>query len=145
MDDHNIIRAARAWIGTPYVHQASCRGAGADCLGLVRGVWRQVVGAEPERLPAYTADWSEVDGQERLLAAAMAHFEQIKTAPQNGDVLVFRMRDKGVAKHMGILVRENGSDRLIHAYSGRGVVEVPLGAAWRRRIAGVFRFPERNS
>ena len=33
-----IVRAARGWIGTPYVHQASVRGAGCDCLGLLRGV-----------------------------------------------------------------------------------------------------------
>ncbi|MBB5516543.1 NlpC/P60 family putative phage cell wall peptidase [Rubricella aquisinus] len=145
MDEHDIIRSARRWIGTPYVHQASCRGAGADCLGLIRGIWREVIGAEPEPLPAYTADWSEVDRKERLLRAAMAHFQPIDGQPHNADVLVFRMRDKGVAKHMGLFVQEGGSERLIHAYSGHGVVEVPLGAAWRRRIAGVFRFPERIS
>ena len=32
-----IVAAARTWIGTPYEHQASCRGAGTDCLGLLRG------------------------------------------------------------------------------------------------------------
>lgn len=32
-----IIDAARDWIGTPYVHQASAKGAGCDCLGLLRG------------------------------------------------------------------------------------------------------------
>jgi NlpC/P60 family putative phage cell wall peptidase len=31
---------ARAWIGTPDRHQASLKGMGCDCLGLVRGVWR---------------------------------------------------------------------------------------------------------
>ena len=43
-----IVRAARSWIGTPYRHQASLKGVGCDCLGLLRGVWREVVGAEPE-------------------------------------------------------------------------------------------------
>ena len=38
--------AARAWLGTPYRHQASVKGVGADCLGLVRGLWREVAGAE---------------------------------------------------------------------------------------------------
>lgn len=32
------VLVARTWIGTPYVHQGSAQGAGADCLGLVRGV-----------------------------------------------------------------------------------------------------------
>ena len=33
-----VIAAARGWIGTPYLHQASLKGVGTDCLGLVRGV-----------------------------------------------------------------------------------------------------------
>ena len=40
------VEIARAWIGTPYVHQGSACRAGADCLGLVRGVWRGLYGAE---------------------------------------------------------------------------------------------------
>jgi hypothetical protein len=39
-----IIAAARSWLGTPYAHQASLKGVGCDCLGLVRGVWREVQG-----------------------------------------------------------------------------------------------------
>ena len=35
-----IVAEARAWIGTRYRHQASVKGVGCDCLGLVRGVWR---------------------------------------------------------------------------------------------------------
>ena len=35
-----IVAEARGWIGTPYRHQASLKGVGADCIGLVRGVWR---------------------------------------------------------------------------------------------------------
>jgi len=42
------VREARRWIGTPYVHQACCRGAGTDCLGLIRGVWVALYGREPE-------------------------------------------------------------------------------------------------
>ena len=41
-----IVEAARHWLGTPYHHQASLRGVGCDCLGLVRGVWRDLLGEE---------------------------------------------------------------------------------------------------
>ena len=58
-----IVAAARGWIGTPYVHQASVKGAGTDCLGLVRGIWRELYGPEPEALPAYTPDWGEAGAQ----------------------------------------------------------------------------------
>ena len=95
------VAIARAWIGTPYVHQGSARGAGADCLGLVRGIWRAVIGAEPEAMPAYTQDWAEPSGQEVLLAAALRWLLP-QPAAAAGDVLLFRMRDGSIAKHLGI-------------------------------------------
>ncbi|WP_390915080.1 NlpC/P60 family protein [Pseudosulfitobacter sp. SM2401] len=137
-----VITAARGWIGTPYVHQASVRGAGSDCLGLLRGVWREVLGAEPETPPAYTMDWSEPQGEERLWAAALRHLKPKETdAEHGGDLLLFRMRSTGVAKHLGIAAETGASSTFIHAYSGHGVVESPLSAPWRRRIVARFEFP----
>ena len=141
-----IVARARGWIGTPYRHQASCRGAGTDCLGLLRGVWREVLGPEPEPVPSYTPDWSEPSRSEDMLAAAGRNLVPVDAAgAQPGDVLVLRMREGGVAKHVGFLARSAlGHATLIHAYSGHGVVESALTPAWARRIAGVFRFPERG-
>jgi len=48
-----VIEAARGWLGTPYRHQASVKGVGSDCLGLVRGVWREVMGEEPDTTPPW--------------------------------------------------------------------------------------------
>lgn len=141
-----IVARARAWIGTPYRHQSSCRGAGTDCLGLLRGLWREMVGPEPETVPAYTADWSEAGGTEDLLAAAGRHLVPVvDRAAVPGDVLVLRMREGGVAKHIGILAcSPRDEPTLIHAYSGHGVVESPLTPAWARRVAGIYRFPGRT-
>lgn len=140
-----IVACARAWIGTPYRHQAATRGAGADCLGLVRGVWREVYGSEPELVPAYSKDWSEPQGEERLWAAAGRHLLARSGPPIAGDVILFRMRSRSVAKHLGILVQggpESGPEpRFVHAYAGHGVVESPLSAPWRRRIVAAFEFP----
>lgn len=133
-----IIAAARGWIGTDYVHQQAVRGAGCDCLGLVRGVWREVCGAEPERVPAYTPDWSEVPGEERLWRAAQRWMtEVVPGAARPGDVLLFRMRSGSVAKHLGIM---SGPAAFIHAYSGHGVVESALTLPWRRRVVAAFVF-----
>ena len=82
-----IVARARAWIGTPYRHQASCRGAGTDCLGLLRGLWREVLGPEPEAVPSYTPDWSEPSAAEDLLAAAGRHLVAVEPAEARpGDV-----------------------------------------------------------
>ncbi|MDA7963424.1 NlpC/P60 family protein [Ruegeria sp.] len=138
----DIVDETRRWLGTPYIHQASARGAGADCLGLLRGVWRALVGHEPEAVPAYSMDWSEPQGDERMWAAARRHLVEKPTEDLNtGDVLLFRMRDAGVAKHLGIISEINTLPRFIHAYSGHGVVENALSEPWRRRIVACFEFP----
>lgn len=138
----DVARQARLWRGTPYRHQASARGFGCDCLGLVRGVWRELLGAEPETPPPYTMDWSEPQGDEVLWRAGRRHLRQKprdEEAP--GDVLLFRMRDASVAKHLGIQGRIGAQASFLHAYSGHGVIESALGAAWRRRIVARFTFP----
>lgn len=137
-----IVAIARSWIGTPYVHQASCRGAGTDCLGLIRGVWRELYGDEPGPMPAYTPDWSEASGREALLEGAARYLQPVALDQRGvGDVLVFRMRRRSVAKHLGIQAETAGFATVLHAYSGHNVCESPLVTDWSERIAGVFRFP----
>lgn len=139
-----IIAEARTWLGTPYHHQASVPGAGADCLGLVRGIWRAVIGPEPEVAPAYTADWAEATGEERLMMAALRHMTQVpRLQAEPGDMLLFRMLERGPAKHAAILV--DGGVRggtVVHAYSGHAVCETRLTEAWTRRLVAAFRFPD---
>jgi NlpC/P60 family putative phage cell wall peptidase len=121
------------------MHQASLKGVGCDCLGLLRGVWRPLHDMEPEPLPAYAADWAEANGEERLAAAARRHLIEIdssEAAP--GDVLLFRWRPHLPAKHAAIV---SGDDRMIHAYDGAAVAEVYFAPFWRRRVACAFRFP----
>ena len=65
-----IVAIARGWLGTPYHHGASLKGAGTDCLGLVRGIWRELHGGEPEPVEPYSGDWAEATGREAMLAAA---------------------------------------------------------------------------
>lgn len=141
-DPEEVVRRARGWIGTPYRHQASVRGAGADCLGLLRGLWREMIGPEPEAMPGYTPDWAEASGREVLLEAGQRWLIRRNGAEiMPGDVILFRMRDGGIAKHLGIAAGPTEEPRFIHAYSGHGVVESPLSEPWRRRIAARFAFP----
>ena len=138
----DIVAEARAWIGTPYRHQSSCKGGGSDCLGLIRGLWRALYGGEPEAAPAYSMDWSEPQGEERLWRVAERHLTA-KPLDQEapGDVILFRMRAGAVAKHLGVVTDIGPQARFVHAYSGHGVVESPLSGPWRRRIVGRFEFP----
>lgn len=138
-----VVAEARGWIGTPYLHQASVKGAGADCLGLLRGVWRALLGAEPEPVPPYTDDWAEPSRDEVLLSAAERWLMPKALADMAaGDVLLFRLREGCIAKHLGIQSKVGSSAAFIHAYTTHGVVESPLSHPWQRRIAARFSFPD---
>ena len=71
-------------------------------------------------------------------AARAVMLERPPTEFAPGALILFRMRTGAVAKHCGIVT---SSDRFIHAYERSGVVEAPLDASWRRRIAFAFLFP----
>ncbi len=134
-----IVGEALSWVGTPYRHQASRRGVGCDCLGLLRGVWRNVFGCEAEDPGVYSADWAECTVEDRLLAAARRHcLERAHSETEPGDMVIFRWRPHLPAKHVGIMT---AADAFVHAYEGSAVVVSPLVPQWRRRIAGVFAFP----
>jgi NlpC/P60 family putative phage cell wall peptidase len=55
-----------------------------------------------------------------------------------GDVLLFRWRPDCAAKHAGVLA---GPQHFIHAYEQSAVTRSALVPSWRRRVAGVYRFP----
>ena len=134
-----IVAEARRWIGTPYHHQASLQGVGCDCLGLVRGVWRGCVGAEPEAPGPYSPDWAEALRVESLALAAGRHLSPValdKWRP--GDVLLFRWRAHVPAKHLAIAASRS---TMIHAHDGACVAEVAVTDWWLRHLAFVFAFP----
>lgn len=131
---------SRKWIGTPYRHQASRIGAGCDCLGLVRGVWRGLYGDEPQALPPYEVHAEA--GDDRLRQALGRWLFEIPCAEAApGDVLLFRWKTGTVARHCGV---QSEGGRLIHAYWQRAVCETTLTPWWRRRISAAYSFPERD-
>jgi NlpC/P60 family putative phage cell wall peptidase len=138
-----VVALAEGWIGTPYRHQGATKGVGCDCIGLIRGIWRELYGEEPETVSAYAPDWAERSGEDRLADAAARLFGPAVplTEAEQGDVLLFRWRPDCPAKHAGVLV---GPQHFIHAYEQSAVTRSALVPSWRRRVAGVHRFPTRT-
>lgn len=135
-----VVAEARRWIGTPYVDQQTVRGAGCDCLGLVRGVWRAVVGPEPTEVPPYTRDWGETGPVEVMMAGALEWMVQVPLPEAGaGAVVLFRMRSGAIAKHCGILT---GEGTMVHARERLGVIEEPYTETWQRRAVAAFQFPQ---
>ncbi|WP_321449603.1 NlpC/P60 family protein [uncultured Cohaesibacter sp.] len=133
-----IISEALSWIGTPYRHQASCKHAGCDCLGLIRGVYA-AFWPEPEQPSAYNPNWAEANSEETLANAAKKYLLPVALdarAPSN--ILLFRYKRGFPAKHAGIQIDET---HFLHAQDGAGVQLVSLSAWWMRHISHVFAFP----
>ena len=140
-DPQQVVAVARSWIGTPYRHQASSRGSGGGLSGpAARRVARSRAVRSRWRCPAYTPDWAEPAGREVLLDAApsagcLPHEGELA----RGDVILFRMRDGGVAKHLGICSDTGERVSFIHAYSrawrGRKPALRAHGCAGSRRFS----------
>ena len=138
-DRDDVVAIARTWMGTPYHHQASRKGVGADCLGLVRGVFVELYGHDAECPPHYSRDWAEASGVETMLEGARRHLVEIATdKAAAGDVVVFRWRPSLPVKHAAIL---SAPDRMIHAAEHCLAAEVSYAGWWRRHLAAAFSFP----
>ena len=136
----DVVEIARSWIGTPYHHQASVKGVGCDCVGLVRGVWRELIGPEPEAAPSYSRDWGDANGEETLLAYFRRHLIERPLAEAGaGHVVTLRWKPRLVAKHCMILT---GAETAIHAVNNSPVAEIHLSDWWTCRFAAAFAFPE---
>lgn len=143
MDPHAVIAEARTWLGTPFHHQASLKGVGCDCAGLIRGV-----GHACGILPGYRERWrrhgnyGRLPNPRRMEAALRAFMREVpKEQMRLADVLWMQWR-RDLPMHLGIVAERDGRQTLIHALSDIGrVVEHGLTVEWRARIHSVWRYP----
>lgn len=140
-----IVAEARAWLDTPWQHQARARGEGVDCAGLVIGVARALALVPPDMdVSAYTRapDGSmldECDRWMRRIAPAEA---------QPGDVLVLRFGGaSSPPQHMAVVADyRHGGLSIVHAVDHPDrprarVVEQRLDRATRARVAAAYALP----
>jgi len=133
-----VVQAARAWIGTPFHHQARLCGVGVDCDGLVIGVSRELGLVAPDfDVPAY----SRTPDGTSLMAHCCAHMTRIYTPMRAGDVVVLDFAS--YPHHMGIVCDyRHGGLSMIHASSTRGrVEETRLMYHARMRFVAAFALP----
>jgi cell wall-associated NlpC family hydrolase len=130
MTADDIIAAARAELGTPFVHQGRIPGKALDCAGLAVVVarhWHTVV--EPRaygRSPLLgLLDWW-VNEQDFIFPAVRA---------EAGCLLLMRFGKE--PQHLAICA----GDSIIHSYSTVGrVVEHRYSDVWRARTVKAYRF-----
>lgn len=128
-----MVAAARACLGTPFHHQGRKPGVGLDCIGLIIMALQAAGWPVNDRL-----DYApRPDGCS--LRQALKDHGAVEVAPfAAGDVLLFRYDHQ--PQHVALAT---GADTMIHAFAPAGrVVETSLGAYWRRRLLGAYRFVE---
>jgi NlpC/P60 family putative phage cell wall peptidase len=135
-----VLRITRTWLGTPYHHQASLKGIGTDCVGLVRGVYRELYGVEAPHLINYSVDWGDANGNEQMVEAANKFLEPVPLDQLDaGVVALMRWKEARVAKHCMILT---GKRTAIHAYNRAPVTEIDLNDWWLNKLVYAYVFPQ---
>lgn len=149
MDREAIVAEARSWVDppTPFHHQASVKGVGCDCIGLLAGVGRalQIEGAA-DFARAMLDEFAGygMDPNPALLRRGCGQY-LVPIARKDvrlGDVLLFTMpKAKGEPKHFGIVSRLDPM-YMVHSWAGgaKRVVENRVDAMWERRILACYRF-----
>ena len=132
-----IVAEARTWVGTPFQHAQSCKGHGADCVGLCIGVFKALGCVAADWYPApYSQQWHVHKNEELLVDTVAAFgFREIPLEQRRpGDLLFFKFGR--VCSHVGLYV---GNNEMIHAYFNlHRAVRQPLtgdmGARMRRAM-----------
>ena len=134
-----IVSSARSWLGTPWRHQASVRGLGCDCAGLIRGVGNELGLMDCREGAPGTEEFAGYGRQpepRRMLRALDRFMVRRRGEPHPGDVLLMRFdRDP---QHLAILTDEG---TIVHALSTIGrVVEHRLSSDWRARVVAIWSY-----
>jgi NlpC/P60 family len=133
----DIVREARACLGTPWRHQGRVPGpkGGLDCAGLL------VYVAHALGLSAfdYTGYSRYPDGR-RLRAILDAHLDRITLAElREGDILL--MTEVRWPCHVAIVTTVEPRWLILHSVAKyRKVVEHTLDTTWEAKIRGAYRF-----
>jgi NlpC/P60 family putative phage cell wall peptidase len=142
---HDIVTHARAWVGTPFHHQARLKGKGCDCLGLVVGVVYELALKDKDgvQLAAYDeVTYSREPDGAYLTAKLTGLLEEILIEDARaGDLALFKVREN--PQHLAILSDYEGGLGMIHCFApARKVVEHRLDDEWKLRLLKVFRWQQ---
>ena len=142
MTRNEIIAEAREWEGTRWEHQKAMKGVACDCIGLIRGVYKELTGLEMPDVIDYPQTAFFYCRDERLYPELQKYLPEITVAEaQPGDILTFGMRTHFPDHHLGILL---DGGLFIHACGDAGIqktIITSFDALWQARARHAFTFP----
>lgn len=128
-----------AWVGTPYRHQCRIKQVGADCIGLVAGVFSEIgVPYNAKDFPKYPKDYHFHNSKEVLSVEIpkRVNVEQIteRTTFMDGDILLYKFGK--ISSHAGVYC--NGY--VFQSVSRHSVAKIRVqDRLWYPRLTFVFR------
>lgn len=142
----DVVRQARSWLYTPYMHQQSLPGIGVDCVGLILGVGRQL-----DLLSIAPTDWAPFAAYTRRpnparMRRAMRRFLIEDPTPRHvippaGSIGWFGWRSD-LPMHLAIVAEFEGRPSMIHAFgTARRCVENSLDEVWLSRVDSWWQYP----
>jgi cell wall-associated NlpC family hydrolase len=139
-----IIAEAREWIGDPkagrahtvWIHQASCKNVGADCIGYIAGVAANCGSAEGKHFLAGPRDYGRHPDPDFMFATCEQLMDRIAiTSATIADVMIFNC-----GKHPMHFAFPAPNGRMLHAWlMARRVCEHTFDETWRRQIVRAYR------
>lgn len=136
----DAVAEARSWLGTPFKHQASLKGVGCDCIGLIRGVGTALGLVDYDE----KSDKAKPFLNYRLMPDSKKMRQGLRTFLVPIDVIdakpgdIFFMAWTKEPQHVAF-ISDHG---IIHSYSAIGkVVEHGLDRDWKQRVIDAYRYP----
>lgn len=137
-----VVQEARTWINTPYGHQKAMKGRAADCIGVVRGVGRDLEIMDFDEHDPEHRKWLAYPMTPRpsfLVAALNTFFVRVREGIQRGDIVLFAIPRMDMPSHLGI-ISDVTKGTVIHALRQTGYTrETRFGA--NLTPSGVWRYP----
>lgn len=134
-----LLRAAKAWVGTPWCDNSGVRGRGACCHKLAAAIYSDAgwLHLNPPDGVATAARWANRSPiLDWLRDDGFEYFEELQPTQdlRPGDLMLIKVGH--VAHHLALLLPGN---QAVHVTHQHGVQIVPILPVWRRLLAHVFR------
>jgi NlpC/P60 family putative phage cell wall peptidase len=136
-----IVSEAKKWLGTPYHSGANIKGVGVDCGWLLIKVYENAGILPPGECDPgyYSPEWHLHRSEEKYLGWVIKYCKPVDS-PKPGDIALFKFGR--CVSHGGIFI---GGNKIIHAYTGMGVIMSGMNEALlldkkgESRLHGMYR------
>ena len=91
IERERVVKVAKSWERTPYVHMGRIKGAGVDCLTLLAEIFHEAGLIPKIEIPYYPQQWMHHRDAERYMEGLLNYTREIAADPQPGDIVLWKI------------------------------------------------------